>query len=131
MNSPPARRECWRLEISRDGGPLVSEIRFDGRVAIVTGAGGGLGRAHALLLASRGAKVVVNDLGGARDGTGAPSSAMANKVVEEIKAAGGEAIADAHGVDSAEGGEAIVKTALEADGKVGIVIANRGILRDR
>jgi NAD(P)-dependent dehydrogenase (short-subunit alcohol dehydrogenase family) len=109
----------------------VSEIRFDGRVAIVTGAGGGLGRAHALLLASRGAKVVVNDLGGARDGTGTPSSEMANKVVEEIKAAGGEAVADAHGVDSAEGGEAIVKTALDAYGKVDIVIANAGILRDR
>jgi len=81
----------------------VTEIRFDGRVAIVTGAGGGLGRAHALLLASRGAKLVVNDLGGARDGTGAPSSEMANRVVEEIKAAGGEAVADAHGVDTAEG----------------------------
>src|SRR5207244_8806227 len=104
---------------------------FDEKVAIVTGAGGGLGRAHALLLAARGAKVVVNELGGARDGTGAPSSEMANKVVEEIKSAGGEAIADAHGVDSAEGGEAIVKTALDAYGKVDIVIANAGILRDR
>jgi NAD(P)-dependent dehydrogenase (short-subunit alcohol dehydrogenase family) len=109
----------------------LSEVRFDGRVAIVTGAGGGLGRSHALLLASRGAKVVVNDLGGGRDGTGAPSSEMANKVVEEIKAAGGEAIADAHGVDSSEGGESIVKTALDAFGKVDIVIANAGILRDR
>jgi NAD(P)-dependent dehydrogenase (short-subunit alcohol dehydrogenase family) len=109
----------------------VTEIRFDGRIAIVTGAGGGLGRAHALLLASRGAKVVVNDLGGSRDGTGTPSSEMANKVVEEIKAAGGEAIADAHGVDTAQGGEAIVKTALDAYGKVDIVIANAGILRDR
>ena len=86
----------------------MSEIRFDGRVAIVTGAGGGLGRAHALLLASRGAKVVVNDLGGGRDGTGAPSSEMANKVVEEIKAAGGEGVADAHGVDTTDGGEAIL-----------------------
>ena len=109
----------------------MSDVRFDDRVAIVTGAGGGLGRAHALLLASRGAKVVVNDLGGGRDGTGAPSSEMANKVVEEIKAAGGEAVADAHGVDTAEGGEAIVKTALDAFGKVDIVIANAGILRDR
>ena len=109
----------------------MSDVRFDGRVAIVTGAGGGLGRAHALLLASRGAKVVVNDLGGSRDGTGAPSSEMANKVVEEIKAAGGEAIADAHGVDTVEGGEAIVKTALDAYGTVDIVIANAGILRDR
>src|SRR5881628_528852 len=121
-HSPP--RESWRIEITNDGGPTVSEIRFDGRVAIVTGAGGGLGRAHALLLASRGAKVVVNDLGGARDGTGEASSEMANKVVEEIKAAGGEATADAHGVDSGEGGEAIVKTALDAYGKVDIVIAN-------
>lgn len=109
----------------------MSEIRFDGRVAIITGAGGGLGRAHALLLASRGAKVVVNDLGTARDGTGAPSSEMANRVVEEIRAAGGEAVADAHGVDTYEGGEAIVKTALDAFGKVDIVIANAGILRDR
>ena len=109
----------------------MSDVRFDGRVAIVTGAGGGLGRSHALLLASRGAKVVVNDLGGSRDGTGAPSSEMANKVVEEIKQAGGEAVADAHGVDTVEGGEAIVKTALDAYGTVDIVIANAGILRDR
>jgi NAD(P)-dependent dehydrogenase (short-subunit alcohol dehydrogenase family) len=109
----------------------MADVRFDGRVAIVTGAGGGLGRSHALLLASRGAKVVVNDLGGGRDGEGKPSSEMANKVVEEIKAAGGEAVADAHGVDTAEGGEAIVKTALDAFGKVDICIANAGILRDR
>lgn len=109
----------------------MSDVRFDGRVAIVTGAGGGLGRSHALLLASRGAKVVVNDLGGSRDGTGAPSSEMANKVVEEIRSAGGEAVADAHGVDTYEGGEAIVKTALDAYGTVDIVIANAGILRDR
>ncbi len=108
----------------------MSEVRFDGRVAIVTGAGGGLGRAHALLLASRGAKVVVNDLGGSRDGSGA-STNMADHVVEEIKAAGGEAAADYHGVDTAEGGEAIVKTALDAFGKIDIVIANAGILRDR
>jgi NAD(P)-dependent dehydrogenase (short-subunit alcohol dehydrogenase family) len=108
----------------------VSEVRFDGRVAIVTGAGGGLGRAHALLLASRGAKVVVNDLGGSRDGTGA-STMMAEQVVNEIKAAGGEAAPDFHGVDTYEGGEAIVKTALDAFGKVDIVIANAGILRDR
>jgi NAD(P)-dependent dehydrogenase (short-subunit alcohol dehydrogenase family) len=109
----------------------MSDVRFDDRVAIVTGAGGGLGRSHALLLASRGAKVVVNDLGGGRDGEGKPSSEMANKVVEEITAAGGEAIADAHGVDTVEGGEAIVKAALDKWGKVDIVIANAGILRDR
>ncbi len=108
----------------------MSEIRFDDRVAIVTGAGGGLGRAHALLLASRGAKVVVNDLGGARDGTGA-GSAMADKIVEEIRAAGGEATANHDGVDTMEGGESIVKTALDAYGKVDILINNAGILRDR
>ena len=89
-----------------------------------------LGRSHAMLLASRGAKVVEGP-GGGRDGEGNPSSEMANKVVEEIKAAGGEAVADAHGVDTAEGGEAIVKTALDAYGKVDICIANAGILRDR
>ncbi len=108
----------------------MSDVRFDGRVAIVTGAGGGLGRSHALLLASRGAKVVVNDLGGSRDGTGA-STNMADQVVNEIKAAGGEAAADYHGVDTIEGGEAIVKTALDAFGKVDILINNAGILRDR
>ncbi len=108
----------------------MSEVRFDGRVAIVTGAGGGLGRAHALLLASRGAKVVVNDLGGARDGTGA-GTAMADQVVKEIVDAGGEAVPDYHGVDTAAGGEAIVKTALDAYGKVDILINNAGILRDR
>lgn len=108
----------------------MSEIRFDGRVAIVTGAGGGLGRAHALLLASRGAKVVVNDLGGSRDGTGG-GSAMADKVAEEIRAAGGEATPNYDGVDTLEGGEAIVKTALDAYGKVDILINNAGILRDR
>jgi NAD(P)-dependent dehydrogenase (short-subunit alcohol dehydrogenase family) len=108
----------------------MSEVRFDDRVAIVTGAGGGLGRCHALLLASRGAKVVVNDLGGARDGTGA-GTAMADQVVEEIRAAGGEATANHDGVDTVEGGEAIVKTAMDAYGKVDILINNAGILRDR
>jgi NAD(P)-dependent dehydrogenase (short-subunit alcohol dehydrogenase family) len=108
----------------------MSDVRFDDRVAIVTGAGGGLGRGHALLLASRGAKVVVNDLGGARDGTGS-GSAMADQVVAEIKAAGGEATPDYNGVDTAAGGEAIVKTAMDAYGKVDIVVNNAGILRDR
>jgi len=108
----------------------MSEVRFDGRVAIVTGAGGGLGKAHALLLSSRGARVVVNDLGGSRDGTGAGTN-MADQVVDEIKAAGGEAAADYHGVDTVEGGEAIVKTALDAFGKLDILINHAGILRDR
>jgi NAD(P)-dependent dehydrogenase (short-subunit alcohol dehydrogenase family) len=109
----------------------VSEVRFDGRVAIVTGAGGGLGRSHALLLASRGAKVVVNDLGGARDGSGSGAHNMADQVVDEIKAAGGEAVANYDGVDTHAGGENIVKTAVDAFGKIDIVIANAGILRDR
>ena len=108
----------------------MAEIRFDGRVAIVTGAGGGLGRAHALLLASRGAKVVVNDLGGAFDGTGA-GSAMADKVVEEIRSAGGEAVPNYDGVDTWQGGQGIVKTAVDAFGKVDILINNAGILRDK
>ena len=104
----------------------MSDLRFDGRVAIVTGAGNGLGRSHALLLAARGAKVVVNDLGGGHTG-GGKSSAAADKVVEEIKAAGGEAVAN---YDSVEDGESIVKTAVDAFGKVDIVINNAGILRD-
>ena len=109
----------------------MSEVRFDGRVAIVTGAGGGLGRSHALLLASRGAKVVVNDLGGSRDGSGSGAHNMADVVVDEIKAAGGEAVANYDGVDTLQGGENIVKTAMDAFGKVDICIANAGILRDR
>jgi NAD(P)-dependent dehydrogenase (short-subunit alcohol dehydrogenase family) len=109
----------------------VSDVRFDGRVAIVTGAGGGLGRSHALLLASRGAKVVVNDLGGSRDGSGTGAHNMADQVVDEIKAAGGEAVANYDGVDTAAGGENIVKAAMDAFGKVDICIANAGILRDR
>jgi NAD(P)-dependent dehydrogenase (short-subunit alcohol dehydrogenase family)/acyl dehydratase/putative sterol carrier protein len=104
----------------------MSKLRFDGRVAIVTGAGGGLGRSHALLLGSLGAKVVVNDLGGTATG-GGKSSAAADKVVEEIKAMGGEAVAN---YDSVEHGESIVKTALDAFGTVDIVINNAGILRD-
>jgi len=107
----------------------MSEIRFDGRVAIVTGAGGGLGRSHALLLASRGAKVVVNDLGGSVKGEGSDQAA-AQKVADEITAAGGEAVANFDGVDTPEGGQKIVQTALDAFGKVDVVINNAGILRD-
>mgnify|MGYP002630621417 CR=1 FL=1 len=105
---------------------MANELRFDDRVAIVTGAGNGLGRSHALLLASRGAKVVVNDLGGAATGGGASASA-ADLVVEQIKAAGGEAVAN-H--DSVEDGAAIVQTALDAFGRIDIVVNNAGILRD-
>jgi len=108
----------------------LSEISFDGRVAIVTGAGGGLGRTYALDLAARGASVVVNDLGGSVDGKGGDDAA-AQKVVDEIKAAGGEAVANYDSVSSPEGGESIVKTAVDSFGKVDVVINNAGILRDK
>ncbi len=108
----------------------MAEVRFDDRVAIVTGAGAGLGKTYALELAKRGAKVVVNDLGGARDGSGSGSSA-ADAVVEEIKAAGGEAVANYDSVSTMEGGQNIVDTAVKAFGKVDIVINNAGILRDK
>ncbi|CAD5222303.1 unnamed protein product [Bursaphelenchus xylophilus] len=101
-------------------------IRFDGQVAIVTGAGGGLGRTYALELAKRGAKVVVNDLGGDRHGTSQSTSA-ADKVVSEIKAAGGTAVAN---YDSVEFGDKIVKTAVDNYGRIDILINNAGILRD-
>jgi NAD(P)-dependent dehydrogenase (short-subunit alcohol dehydrogenase family) len=104
-------------------------IRFDGRVAIVTGAGGGLGRAYALELARRGAKVVVNDLGGARDGLG--SSDAADKVVAEIAAAGGEAMANGASVADFPEVEAMVAAAKEKWGRVDILINNAGILRDK
>ena len=106
---------------------MSDQLQFDGRVAIVTGAGGGLGRAHALLLASRGAAVVVNDLGGNIDGTGSGKS-LADSVVEEIKAAGGEATAN---YDSVEDGDKIVQTALDNYKRIDIVINNAGILRDK
>ncbi len=106
------------------------EIRFDDRVALITGAGGGLGRIYALELARRGCKVVVNDLGGAADGTGSSSSA-ADRVVAEIVEAGGEAVANYDSVATVEGGQAMVDQALEAFGRIDIVINNAGILRDR
>ena len=105
-------------------------LSFDGKVAIVTGAGGGLGRSHALELARRGAFVVVNDLGGSVDGVGGDDSA-AQKVVDEIKAAGGEAVPNYESVATPEGGKAIVQTALDTWDKVDIVINNAGILRDK
>jgi NAD(P)-dependent dehydrogenase (short-subunit alcohol dehydrogenase family) len=105
-------------------------IRFDGKVAIVTGAGGGLGRTHALDLAKRGAKVVVNDLGGAVDGTGGNSEA-AEKVVAEIKAAGGTAIANGASVSDDAGVAHLVKQTMDAFGRCDILVANAGILRDK
>ncbi len=108
----------------------MNTIRFDNRVAVVTGAGAGIGREYALELARRGAKVVVNDLGGARDGTGASRSA-ADQVVAEIQAAGGVAVANYDSVATRAGGEGIIRTAMENYGRVDIVINNAGILRDR
>jgi len=102
---------------------------LDGKVAIITGAGGGLGRCHALLLAKEGAAIVVNDLGGSRDGQGG-SSSMADQVVKEIKAARGQAVANYDNVATVAGGENICKTAIDAFGKVDILVNNAGILRD-
>jgi len=108
----------------------MSDIRFDGRVAVITGAGGGLGKTYALDLASRGASVVVNDLGGSADGTGGGSS-MADEVVKEINESGGKAVANYDSVATPEGGKAIIQTALDNFGKVDILINNAGILRDK
>jgi NAD(P)-dependent dehydrogenase (short-subunit alcohol dehydrogenase family) len=102
---------------------------FDGKVAVITGAGGGVGRLHALELARRGASVVVNDLGSAVDGTGA-SPSFADAVVDEITAAGGTAVASSETVATPEGGEAIIGTALKEFGDIHIVVNNAGILRD-
>lgn len=109
---------------------MTDTIGFDGRVAIVTGAGGGLGRHYALELARRGARVVVNDLGGAVDGTGG-SARAADGVVAEIQDAGGDAVASYDSVADPGSGEAIVRTALDAFGTVDVVVSNAGILRDR
>ena len=103
---------------------------LDGKVAVVTGAGGGLGETHAMLLAKEGASVVVNDLGGARDGSGA-GSALADQVVDKIKAAGGNAVSDYGNVAKEEDARAMVQTAVDSFGKIDFFIANAGILRDK
>ncbi len=108
----------------------ADQLGYDGKVVIITGAGGGLGRQHALLMASRGALVVINDLGGAVDGSGSDKGA-ADRVVDEIKSLGGDAVADTNTVATPEGGAAIVQTAVDAYGKVDVVINNAGILRDK
>ncbi|MEP1124130.1 MAG: SDR family oxidoreductase [Ilumatobacter sp.] len=108
----------------------MTDLGFDGKVAIITGAGGGLGRQHALMMAARGALIVVNDLGGSVDGSGSDKGA-AQLVVDEIKAAGGDAVANTDSVATPEGGESIVQTAVDAFGTVDIVINNAGILRDK
>src|ERR1700731_471536 len=108
----------------------MANISFDGKVAIVTGAGGGLGKQHALELARRGAKVVINDLGGSMDGSGG-SSAAAGAVVAEIKAAGGEAIANGASVTDDAGVAHLVQQTMDTWGRIDVLIANAGILRDK
>ncbi|HEX2577911.1 MAG TPA: SDR family oxidoreductase [Aquihabitans sp.] len=107
----------------------MADLGYDGKVAVITGAGGGLGRSHALELSKRGALIVVNDLGGSVDGQGGSHTA-AQQVVDEIKAAGGEAVANYDSVATPEGGKAIVQTALDTFDRIDIVINNAGILRD-
>jgi NAD(P)-dependent dehydrogenase (short-subunit alcohol dehydrogenase family) len=106
----------------------MSGYRFDGRVAVVTGAGRGIGRAHARLLAERGASVVVNDLGGSTAGEGSDAG-PAQSVVEEIVAAGGKAVVDTHDVSTEAGGQAIIGSALDAFGRIDILVNNAGIIR--
>jgi NAD(P)-dependent dehydrogenase (short-subunit alcohol dehydrogenase family)/pimeloyl-ACP methyl ester carboxylesterase len=139
LGAVDADRDVAPAEPSRDATPFavsfvkgstVPELRLDGRVAVITGAGGGLGRSHALELASRGAYVVVNDLGGALDGQGSSASA-AQLVADEIVALGGVAVANHDSVATPEGGEAIIETAIDAFGRVDVLVNNAGILRDR
>jgi NAD(P)-dependent dehydrogenase (short-subunit alcohol dehydrogenase family) len=108
----------------------MADLGYDGKVAIITGGGGGLGRSHALELARRGARIVVNDLGGSVSGEGGDKG-PAQKVVDEIEALGGEAVADGNSVATPDGGKALVQTAVDAFGTVDIVINNAGILRDK
>ncbi|MFD7937719.1 SDR family NAD(P)-dependent oxidoreductase [Streptomyces sp. NPDC059755] len=106
----------------------MSEFSFEGRVAVVTGAGRGIGRAHARLLAERGAKVVVNDLGGSMEGDGSDTG-PAQRVVEEIVAAGGEAVADTNDISVPAGGQAVIDSAIEHYGRIDVLVNNAGIIR--
>ena len=119
--------------MNADHASFSESIRFDGRVAIVTGAGGGLGRSHALQLAARGAKVLVNDLGAARDGSvpGVAGESAADRVVAEIRAAGGEALANTGSVTDPVAVQAMVDQAMAVWGRVDILVNNAGILRDK
>jgi 3-hydroxy-3-methylglutaryl CoA synthase/NAD(P)-dependent dehydrogenase (short-subunit alcohol dehydrogenase family)/putative sterol carrier protein len=121
----------WKAVPVTAGAAAEDGLRLDDRVAIVTGAGAGLGRAYALELARRGAKVVVNDLGGTRDGSGKGSKSPADQVVAEIKKMGAEAVANYDNVATDTGGENIVQTAIDTFGRVDILINNAGILRDK
>lgn len=121
----------WKAAPVPGAAEEMKKVRFDGQVAVITGAGGGLGRIYALELAKRGASVVVNDLGAARDGSGDGSATPAEQVVNEIKELGGQAVANYDNVATLEGGENIIKTAVDTFGRVDIVINNAGILRDK
>ena len=121
----------WKAMPVPGASEILNRVKFDDQVAIITGAGGGLGKIYALELAKRGAKIVVNDLGGSRDGSGGGSTSAADVVVNEIKALGGEAVANYDNDATVEGGENIVKSAIDAFGRVDIVINNAGILRDK
>ena len=121
----------WKAAPVPGAREMMNRIRFDGQVAVVTGAGGGLGRVYALELARRGASVVVNDYGGARDGAGNGSTSPADQVAAEIRTAGGQAVANYDNVATAEGGENIIRSAVKAFGSVDMVVNNAGILRDK
>jgi len=124
------RQYFWKARPVPGAEHKKEQISYDGRVAVITGAGGGLGRVYALEMAKRGARVVVNDLGGARDGSGSSTSA-ADQVVQEIKDLGGEAVANYDNIADSRGGENVINTALSNFGRVDIVINNAGILQDK
>src|SRR6056297_296949 len=121
----------WKAAPVPGAAEEMKKVRFDGQAAVITGAGGGLGRVYALELAKRGASVVVNDLGGSRDGSGEGSATPAEQVVNEIKELGGQAVANYDNVATTEGGENVIQAALDNFGRIDIVINNAGILRDK